>query len=223
MFLETLIYIFLSGLIVSVNANAQNATVNIDRNWNIRTIPDDLYGFNVTAWSGWEQNGSTSAYNNLLKNAGIKVMRWPGGSWGDSHAWNDMQFGGNTWKLSYEQSKALYTSLGIRFQPIVNFSGFWCDVQHTGQEAVQLAIEWVTDSALNAKYWEIGNELMGGWEQGHTIGSDYGNRFADFYKAMKAVNQDIRIIAVGDPNDKDDSFNPGTGVWTRELLKASIK
>jgi hypothetical protein len=220
---KSLFFLLITCLIASFDTNAQDATVTIHRNRSIRSIPDDLYGYNGTAWSGSEQNGSNTQYNNLLKNAGFKIMRWPGGSWGDAYAWNDMQCGGNTWIVSYEQSKSLYNSLGIMFQPIVNFSGWWCGVQHTDSAAVKLAADWVEDGALGAKYWEIGNELMGSWEQGHTIGSDYGNRFANFYNSMKVVNSNIKIIAVGDPNDKDDSFNPGTGIWTRELLKASLK
>jgi len=204
----------------SLSMATTNATITVDKSVAIRTIPDDLYGWNTTIWSGGEQNGSNASYNALLANAGFKVMRWPGGSWGDSHAWNNTQCDG-TWIISYAQSKALYQRTGIKMQPIVNFAGYWCGAQHIAAEANKLAADWVTEGGVGGTYWEVGNEIMGGWEQGHTIGSDYGSRFADFYKAMRAASADIKILAVGDQNDKNDSFNPGTGIWTREVLKAA--
>lgn len=215
------VFIMILSIMECENMNAQNATVTIDRNWDIRTIPESLYGFNGQIWDS-SQNGSNTKYNNLLINAGIKVMRWPGGSWGDIIKWNDTKCYAS-YAVTYDQSKALYKSLGIKFQPIVNFSGNLCNVQQSSELANTLAVDWVKEGAQNAQYWEVGNESMGSWEQGHTIGSDYGNRFADFYTKMKAVNSNIKIIAVGDQNDKADSQNPGTGIWIRELLKASLK
>jgi len=211
---------FLS-LIICKGINAQKATVTIDRNWGIRVIPESLFGFNGQIWDG-NQNGSNTKYNDLLKNAGIKVMRWPGGSWGDVIKWDDTKCYAS-YAVTYAQSKALFNSLGIKFQPIVNFPGFFCNKQQSSAYADSIAARWVADSALGAQYWEVGNEIMGSWEQGHTIGSVYGDRFADFYSAMKAVNSNIKIIAVGDQNDQDDSNNPGTGVWNRKLMQASLK
>jgi alpha-L-arabinofuranosidase len=212
--------VFVLHTMIFYGSKAQS-TITIDRNWSVRKIPESLYGFNGQIWDG-NQSGNNVAYNNLLKNAGIKVMRWPGGSWGDIIKWSDTKCFAS-YAVTYEQSKTLYESLGIKFQPIVNFSGSFCNTQQTHDSAVSMAKSWVSEGALDAQYWEIGNELMGSWEQGHTIGKDYGDRFSDFYDKMKAVNKDLKLIAVGDPNDKDDCYNPGTGSWTRELLKASIK
>jgi len=219
-FTSIVILVILSS-IESKYVNAQVATVSIDRNWEIRNIPESLYGFNGEIWDS-NQDGSNIKYNNLLKNAGIKVMRWPGGSWGDIIKWDSTKCYAS-YAVTYAQSKALYNNLGIKFQPIGNFSGMFCNVQHTSIYADSVAASWVADSALGAQYWEVGNESMGSWEQGHTIGSDYGNRFADFYTSMKAVNNKIKIIAVGDQNDEDDSKNPGTGVWNRKLMQAALK
>jgi hypothetical protein len=185
------------------DTGAQNATVNVDWNSFIYTIPaEDLYGYNGQAWDG-NQAGGYAPYNALLRNAGFKVMRWPGGSWGDSYSWKDMECNGGGWIVSYTEAKALYSSLGIRFQPIVNFGGNWCGSTHTVAETHQLATDWVLDGALGAKYWEVGNEIMASWEEGYTTSDDYGTRFAAFYKAMKAVNPNIKVIAVGWENYTD--------------------
>lgn len=47
------------------------------------------------------------------------------------------------------------------------------------------------------KYWEVGNEIYGSWEIGGTNVENYAERYMDFYKAMKAVDPSIKVIAVG--------------------------
>jgi hypothetical protein len=197
-------------------------TVTVNAASAVRTIPDDLYGYNGEVWGG-DENGSNQNYNNLLSHAGFKVMRWMGGSWGDSSAWNDLACIGG-WVVTYQQSTALYKTLGIRFQPIVNGSSDrnWCTTDHSEADAIALATSWVQDGALGAKYWEVGNELYGKWEQGSTTGSNYGGYFADYYKAMKAANSAIQVLAVGLPQDTScGDCQPGDTSWTSDLLKAA--
>ncbi len=66
------------------------------------------------------------------------------------------------------------------------------------------AAEWVRWANLTqhygVRYWEIGNELEGGWEAGHFLpgggemtGDLYAARFAEFARAMKAVDPSIKI------------------------------
>ncbi len=47
------------------------------------------------------------------------------------------------------------------------------------------------------KLWEIGNELYGSWQIGHTDAAGYAERYADFYLAMTAVDPTIDFIACG--------------------------
>jgi len=66
------------------------------------------------------------------------------------------------------------------------------------------AAEWVRWANLKmgygVRYWEVGNELEGHWEAGHFLpdgteltGEMYARRFAEFARAMKAVDPSIRI------------------------------
>jgi alpha-N-arabinofuranosidase len=47
------------------------------------------------------------------------------------------------------------------------------------------------------KRWEIGNELYGSWQIGHTDAQGYAERYADFHAAMAAVDPDLEFIACG--------------------------
>ena len=74
------------------------------------------------------------------------------------------------------------------------------------------------------QYWEIGNEIGGPWEAGWfegITGTYYGDLFADFSIAMKAVNPNIKIGAVAEPYDTNEPWYFYEGLWTRDTLTAA--
>ena len=60
------------------------------------------------------------------------------------------------------------------------------------------------------KYWEVGNEIDGQEEIGHTDAMTYAKKYLKFYSAMKKVDPRIKIIAVGASYD-----------WNRTVLKVA--
>jgi alpha-L-arabinofuranosidase len=60
----------------------------------------------------------------------------------------------------------------------------------------------------HVKYWEVGNEIFGNWEIGHTDAAAYARNFNRYAAAMKAVDPSIRLIASGSTLD-----------WNRTLLQ----
>ncbi len=73
----------------------------------------------------------------------------------------------------------------------------------------------------NVRVWEIGNELYGPWQIGHTDAAGNAKRFVEFRRAMLAADPDIEIIATG----KGDRF-VGEGIggdraWNAAVLDAA--
>jgi hypothetical protein len=153
-----------------------------------------------------------------------------------------------TWKVSYNEYLNLLNALSVpgetihpTFQPIVNFPGGWygysdptpedpdhyTTVLHGHQAAVDAAVGWVQDQtarATCAEYWEIGNEIGGPWEVGWfdgISGTYYGDYFADFYLAMKAVNPNIKIGACAEPKHELQPYGWYDGYWDQDLLLAA--
>jgi alpha-N-arabinofuranosidase len=60
----------------------------------------------------------------------------------------------------------------------------------------------------HVKYWEVGNEIWGPWNQGHSDAATYAANFNRYVAAMKAKDPSIQIIACGD-NDMN---------WNRTVL-----
>jgi alpha-L-arabinofuranosidase len=66
-------------------------------------------------------------------------------------------------------------------------------------------------SPYNVRYWEVGNEIWGSWVRGHSDAETYARNFNRYAKAMRAVDPNIKLIAVGD-NDM---------AWNRTVLARS--
>lgn len=69
--------------------------------------------------------------------------------------------------------------------------------------------------------WEIGNELYGGWQIGHTDAAGNADRYVRFRAAMLAVDPTLRLMATG----KGDEFSPGgmanNLAWNDAVLRAA--
>jgi alpha-N-arabinofuranosidase len=53
------------------------------------------------------------------------------------------------------------------------------------------------------KWWSIGNEMYGDWQLGHMSTEDFVKKHNAFAQAMRTVDPDIKLIAVGDLGDWD--------------------
>ncbi len=58
------------------------------------------------------------------------------------------------------------------------------------------------------KLWEVGNEIWGNWQIGHTDAAGYAARYGRFAPAMWAADRSIELIACGHSAD-----------WNREVLR----
>ena len=219
--------LFLSLLLLLIGFSSRawaQTNITVNASTSVVTIPSEIYGNNMAPWVG-TNNGSDATYVTAMQVSGCRNIRWPGGSWADILNWNNIVCQGS-FDIPTPQYITFLQKFGGQMHAICNFSGFWCNTQFTHTQAVSLATAWVTWNMTNtgsarAKYWDIGNENYGSWEQGgqgasgSTLnGTVYGQYFVDYYKAMKAVDPSILIGAVGSPGSGD--YNS----WTPKLLAA---
>ncbi len=102
-------------------------------------------------------------------------------------------------------------------------TGFWATIRSSTPLASDDGYNFLRvahPAPFAIKYWEIGNECYGGWENdlhGHAgsglggVAHDpytYGQAFASYYSRMLAVDPSIRIGAVATPGQ--DSYGNGT-------------
>jgi hypothetical protein len=226
-------------------------TVIVDVSSVITKVSPYVFGHNAAAWD--KIISATPSLINDIKNVNPHIIRFPGGSLSDSYFWNatskatmptdlppTLNYGGglsfgannNSWTLSldaYYSMLPLLNSTGIL---TVNYAyaryGTSADPVAT---AAHLAAEWVRYDKGRTRYWEIGNEDYGPWENGYTIdpalnkdgqpttisGDLYGRHCMVFIDSMrvaaKEVGNDIKIGVVTFPgtskNTVENNWNAG--------------
>ena len=69
------------------------------------------------------------------------------------------------------------------------------------------------------KLWCLGNELDGPWQMGQKTAYEYGRLAAETAKAMRMVDDDIELVAVGSSNSRMPTF----GSWEAEVLEQTYE
>lgn len=186
-------------LAATPNASAAvTASVSVDAGRTLATMPSAGVGTNVAVYDG---NMNDSAVPGLVSAAGIKAVRYPGGSYADIYHWqtNTTEGGYVAPNTGFDAYMSTVKAAGA--QPIV--------IANYGSGTAQEAADWVkyanVTKKYGVKYWEIGNELYGNGEYGASWETDhhsshsattYATNLLQYVSAMKAVDPTIKIGAV---------------------------
>ncbi len=65
----------------------------------------------------------------------------------------------------------------------------------------------------NVRQWELGNEIFGNWVRGHVTAEQYAAAAVTYAKAMRAVDPNLRLIAVG------EGIFAGSDAWNSAVLR----
>jgi Cellulose binding domain/Fibronectin type III domain len=181
-------------------AAAGPATVNVSVNAGegLGTIPSTAYGLNASVSDG---QMNAPPVQRLLQQAGVGLLRYPGGITADLYNWQNN------------------TAPGIYVAPGTSFDSFMGTVKKIGAQPMLTAnygtgtpaeaAAWVRYANITkgygAKYWEIANEIYGNgyyganWEADNHPGKSpatYAGNVLQFASAMKAVDPTIKIGVV---------------------------
>lgn len=188
----------LTTAITPSHASTGSVDVSINADEGLGTVPDTAYGANQAVW---DANMNTPASVNLLGQAGLGMMRYPGGSYGDGFDWqtNTVSGGYVAPGTDFDSFMGTVKSVGAQAMLIANY----------GTGTPEEAAAWVRYANMTKgyhdQYWEIGNELYGNgyygadWElDDHASKSPatYADNVVRYAQAMKAVDPTIKIGAV---------------------------
>jgi hypothetical protein len=214
-----------SALIARAQASP-TVQITVDSTKTVRTVDPRMFALNTAVW---DSEVNTDATRTLLGAAKIRALRFPGGSTSDTYHWQTNKSDGNnfTWATSFDDFAKVAIPLNTQVFITINY----------GSGTVQEGADWVKFSnatkGYGFKYWEIGNECYGSWENDtHTAKWDpytYAVQFQAYASAMKAVDPTIKIgvvIVTGEDsfinNHDHPATNPRTGQvhngWTPVML-----
>jgi len=220
--------LLVTGVLAGASGPAARAAttavqVTVNARAGLATVPGTGLGVNDAVW---DSELGTAAVSDLLKAAGVGMMRYPGGSYGDIYHWKDN------------------TAPGGYVAPGTDFDTFMGSVRRVGAQPMIIAnygtgtpaeaADWVRYANLTkgygAKYWTIGNELYGNGHYGASWEADnhadksptgYANGVVAFADAMKAVDPTIKVGAVLTMPANWPDAQVGTGdadTWNKTVL-----
>ncbi len=162
----------------------------------------------------------------LLKELNAPVYRWPGGNFVSGYDWKDGI--GNRDRRPPRKNPAWqgveHNDVGIHefmdfcrilgTEPYIAVNAGLGDSRMAREE-----VEYCNGSSetpmgrlraanghaepWHVKWWSIGNEMYGHWQLGHMSTDDFVNKHNAFADAMRRVDPDIKLIAVGELGDWD--------------------
>jgi Cellulose binding domain/Fibronectin type III domain len=212
-----------TGAASGTAAPAAPVNVTVNDAEGLGTIPSTAYGLNSAVW---DSQMNAPQVQGLLQQAGVEMLRYPGGSYGDIYNWQDNTAPGGYVAPGTGFDSFMGTVRKIGAQPIL--------IANYGSGTPQEAAGWVqyanVTKGYGVKYWEIGNEIYGngyygnGWEtDDHASKSPatYAANVVQYAAAMKAVDPSIKVGAVLTlPGNWPDSVVGAgdSGDWNKTVL-----
>jgi len=170
---------------VSANKTTDVPTVNVSLSSDtLGKVSRYVFGNALAVWMG--NNTGSSAFIKNIQLLNPSLIRFPGGSWSDIFFWNgnptdvpDSVYDGTTGK------KAPFTAISGKNDWPTTVDNYYKLRQQTGsqglitinyayaryglsskpaEQAAHLAAQWVRYDKGRTKFWEIGNENGGPWE-----------------------------------------------------------
>ncbi|MFG1721227.1 cellulose binding domain-containing protein [Micromonospora chalcea] len=198
-------------------------TVTVNTRAGLATVPATALGVNHAIWDAQLGSAETS---DLLKAAGVKMLRYPGGSYADIYHWET------------------HTAPGGYVAPNTDFDTFMAGARRVGAEPMIIAnygtgtpaeaAAWVryanVTKGYGAKWWTVGNENYGNGHYGSAWEADdhpdksasqYARLVIEYADAMKAVDPSIKVGAVLTmPGNWPDGITAGSdpGPWNQTVL-----
>lgn len=153
------------------------------------------------------------------------LIRWPGGCTGTSYHWQDgvgpaserprkidLHFG---WEARYDFGTDEFIAFCRRIgaEPHLNFAmgtgtldeaAAWLEYCNSRLNTAyaNLRRRYGNEEPFNVKYWQLGNEMYGMWEIGHSSPQAYAVEAREWAKVLRRLDPSISMIAVGGGNEE---------------------
>jgi hypothetical protein len=198
--------------------------LSVNASQTLRTADARWFGVNTATWDSYLDTSYTS---NALSQAGVLSLRFPGGSESDVYNWETGAI--TTWSNNQIIATGYESSVFANFMHVATNLGAQAFITvNYGTGTSNLAAAWVLAANVTNhckfKYWEVGNEVYGTWEEDTNSASNdpytYAVRFAGFKALMTNADPSIKVGAVSSPGE--DSFDtysnhPATNATTHQV------
>jgi hypothetical protein len=181
-------------------------------------VTDQILGMNMAAW--YDILSNDTGIVNAFQAAGIKAIRWPGGSWSDAYNWETNTECGsyaapNDTFVNFVNDLAIPAGLDVALTADYG-TGENCTGPGNPAEAASWAAAALTDG-ITVSHMTVGNEEYGSWEtDNHTL----KNNAATYAAATAGTSGYYALIKAASPSTLVGvSVNPGNSpLWDPTVL-----
>jgi len=185
-----------------------------------------------------DENGFRKDYIDAMKELKVTNMRWPGGNFLMGYDWKDgigpkeqrpvrinLAWGGvdnnhvgtDEWmKLNRSMGSENIVCVNLGLATIID-AAYWVEYCNYkgGTYYSDLRAKNGHKEPYNVRIWDLGNEVDGlPWELGHKNAEDYIEIAREAAKAMKAVDNTIKLVAAGSSWYSQPTWDD----WNRKVL-----
>lgn len=177
----------------------------------------------------------------LIRQLNPPLIRYPGGNFASGYHWEDgigpkdKRPARHDAAWQSEESNQVGTDEFLNFCELIKSEP--CLVVNDGSGSPEEAARWVAycnspvdteqgarraknghPQPYNVKFWGLGNEVWGPWQIGTVSAEEYVKRASLFIKAMREVDPEIKLVAVGNNPLTNAPDEPAT-VWNQTVLE----
>jgi hypothetical protein len=205
---------------VTVAAVAPSA-VTVNTTPTTLAVTDQLLGMNLAAWYDVTSTTDEPAIQQGFATAGIKALRWPGGSWSDEYNWETNTECGNYANTNDDFTDVVNKLVMPTGVDLALTADYGTGKNCTGPGDPTEAAAWATEAlnlGVTVSHMTVGNEEYGSWEfDNHTL----KNNPATYAAAVVGSNGYYQLIKTASPNTlvgvdvDEDNSNSG---WDKTVL-----
>jgi alpha-N-arabinofuranosidase len=203
-----------------VESGELQAKISVRADKVIRVIPRTLFGTNsewiFDGYGVWDSQRQALQPEivKLARDLGTTLIRFPGGFFADYYHWRDGVGPQSARKTTQHYPGSPQSRHDFGTDEVLELTRLTNSelmlIANAGTGSAQEAADWVRyvnkrQQGSRVRFWEIGNELY--INDGSPISKPitirpevYARRFLDFAKAMRAVDPDIKVGAIGAEN-----------------------
>jgi hypothetical protein len=201
---------------VTFSTQTLQSSVTVDPANHGIAVTNQLLGMNMAVWYDIVTN--QSAITTAFQNAGIKAVRWPGGSTSDDYHWQNNSTCENAYADPNDTFANFVNDLAVPDSLDVALTAdYGSDTACTGPGVATEAAAWVTQAVadgITVSHMTVGNEEYGSWEEDmHSPASDQHNPTV-YASEIVGTSGYYALIKAASPNtlvgiDVDADNTPG--------------
>ncbi len=212
-----------SGTAVTTTAQVTvQSTVSVDLTSPGISVTDQILGMNLAAWYDVTDSTNEPAIHSAFQAAGIKAMRWPGGSWSDAYNWEtNTECGGNANPDDdfMVVVKKLVIPTGLDLALTADYgTGKNCTGYGDPTEAAAWAAE-ASSLGITVSHITVGNEEYGTWEVDNHPSPHNGATYA---AAVAGTSGYYALIKAASPNTLVGvTVEPDYAPWDHDVMSGA--